>query len=250
MGRVTVWVPDELLDRARALNQSENTSQLVREGLQRLIGEETSLPSYARKPEQSFDRIVEVRDRLLAEAREDYEFGYTIAIEAASAMPLHVINALVDSNFDLPAWLAPFESALRHELIQGARLTAGTDSLTEILEEIREDARASDDTASPSQDIHRRDPWWWLWKSAEALGELADPIGYDRYGFTPTKPRLRGYADAMRELWAALEEPDSKPSDAPHNVGVMETERQRKSGDEAATGGGGDEDRTDDEDDS
>ena len=46
--KATVYIPDELLERARALNPDANTSQLVQRGLERLSPAEDV--AYARRP--------------------------------------------------------------------------------------------------------------------------------------------------------------------------------------------------------
>jgi hypothetical protein len=76
-----------------------------------------------------------------------------------------------------------------------------------------------------------------------------DPIGYDEYSFSPTKARQRGYADAMRELWSALEHPGSSSSDTMHQLSELEADFRRKqaAGEWAE---GGDEDRAGDKEDS
>jgi hypothetical protein len=240
MARISVYIRDDLLEQARSLSGGEKTSQLVQRGLERLVEDATRTPSYARPPLRVGDRIIEIRDRLLAEATKDYEQGYAAAVEAAGAMPLNVINALVDANFDLKVWLDPFKAGLRHELVQTA--LPGTDQ-DDVIRRLRKDATAAmakskspTSPSSPSSPWHLRGKSWWLWKTAEALGDLADPIGYDQYSFTPTKARQRGYADAMRELWSALENPGSSSSDVLHQIGEMEEEYHRKK----AAGEGGD----------
>jgi len=224
LARLSVYVPDELLEQAKTLEDSENTSQLIQRGLQRLVEEQTRTPSYARRPRRSNEQIVEIRNRLLTEAREDYELGYALALEASSAMSLHVINALVAANFDLAKWLEPFKNGLRYELMEDKGLVEVTQ------ENVNEVERALlDSIGAPPQsaDQFKNNPWWWLWKTAEALGDIADPIGFDHYSFTPTTARQRGYVDALRELWSALENPVDE-DEWLHQIGVDEDEYRRK----------------------
>jgi hypothetical protein len=171
----------------------------VQRGLQSLIEEEGRTPSYAHSPADSRDQIAGLRDRLLAEARQDYELAYKVALEAASAMSLHIINALVDADFELRRWLQPFKSGYTFEVMQNMK-PVNPDELKHLLDERP--------TPRSDKDSWRSDPWGWLFKAAEALGSVADPIGFDRYSFTPTRARERGFADAMRDLWDALEEPE------------------------------------------
>jgi hypothetical protein len=199
MGRVTVWIPDELLDQARARSHSENTSQLVREGLQRLVGDGGLLPSYARKPAGSSDEIIGLRGRLLAEARDEYERGYGAALAAADVMPLGVLDRLVGMDFELRSWLRDYADLCRDDLGDQAPDPFAEMQADDLVEQIL-------DEVSPAADALRewRDKWLWLWKTAEALGDAADPVGLDRFQFSPTQPRERGYVDAMSDLWSAV----------------------------------------------
>lgn len=226
MARLSVYIPDEMLEHAKTLENSDNTSQLVQRGLQRLIDDQTRLPSYARAPERSWEQIIDLRERLLAEAREDYERGYALALEAASGMSLHVINALVDADFDLEKWLAPFKNGMRYDLMQKAEPIP--------VDQVEEALLASAAAPPPSDEQFKKSGRWWMWKTAEALGKFADPLGMDEFSFTPTKARQRGYIDALRELWSAIEKPGQSWSDSLHDLEKLQEEHQRR-----ATEGGG-----------
>jgi hypothetical protein len=226
MARISVYIPDDLLEQARgrrsrsvsgsrsgpksrsvsgsgSASDIENTSQLIQRGLQRLIADEVRAPDYAHTPDDVAADVARLRDRLVVEAREDYERGYTIALEAASAMPLWVINALVDAGFDLKRWLDPFRDGCELDMREQSKELEDPKEITRvILDQVG--------APSPSDDRFRESPWWWLWKTAEALGDRADPIGFDEFSFTPTRPRQRGFIDAMRELWEAVEEPSTE----------------------------------------
>lgn len=49
-------------------------------------------------------------------------------------------------------------------------------------------------------------PWSWLHRLAEDLGSMADPFGFDKYAFELTGAFLRGYDDALHDVWSAVEE--------------------------------------------
>lgn len=252
MPKVSVYVPDELLEQAKKLNDSDNTSRLIQRGLERLVEEHTRVPSYAKTPTRSYEQIVEVRDRLLAQAREDYEFGYTVALDAASAMPLHVINDLATANFDLAVWLKPYVAGRRYELVQKARPVSNEVDQDAVVQELKAagDRRAAQQPPNGERArqfmkymAKAKQPWWWLDRTADALGMMADPIGYDEFAFTPTLPRQRGYIDAMRELWSAIENPGHSWSDSLHELNHLSDELGRIRSE------GGEADRVDDEED-
>jgi hypothetical protein len=211
VARVTVWIPDELLDRAKALNHGENTSQVVRDALQRLVGAETQQPSYASKPVRSDELLGALKERFVVEARDDYESGYRVALEAADSMPLSFLDALARDDFELGRWLSDVTEACRNALTDDV-----DDELADTpMDQIVENAIDSPDALAAFDGLRQwYDDWRFLWKSAEALGGLADFIGLDRFFFTPTQPRRRGYSDAMRDLWAAVESTYDNPPDA------------------------------------
>ena len=204
MAKFSVHVPDDLWDQVRAGARDRNTSQLVQQGLRKLVADEQGDPSYAGRPEGADERIHELERRLAAEARVDYERGYTIALDAASAMPLRVINDLVDAGFDLERWLGPWKRRWMYDLTEHSE-PVPVEEVNRFLEEVSRGERSQE--PPPHDESWRNDEnwYWWLWKSAEALGTIADPIDRDEYSFTPTVARQRGFIDAMRDLWDALE---------------------------------------------
>src|SRR5690242_14477320 len=149
---MSAYIPDELLEQAKRREDGENTSRLVQRGLERLVAEHLGHPRYAQTPASSFEPIIAVRARHLAEAGEDYHRGYAIALEAASAMSLQVINALVDANFNLEAWLAPCKVGLRNEVVHDAEPIEDLDEMKRL---VRQQARS---TVRPSSPRNRSDP--------------------------------------------------------------------------------------------
>lgn len=184
MAKISVYVPDELLERAKAYNETPNMSQLVQNGLSLLVGSQDRPPSYQDVPIESATRHLELHEHFLAQAREEYRSGYSVAQDAAALMPLHVLDALVRSGFDVEKWVTPYRRGAEHEITQ----------------------QVFDKDRDPSKEPVKLDAGWsWLWKSAEALGSLASPIDYDEFSFHPTVARKRGFADALKEIWNELE---------------------------------------------
>jgi hypothetical protein len=212
MARLSVYIPDELLEEARAVGSqagsdtAENTSQLIQQGLRGLIEQSEHEPGYAQRPENGAELIAKVRDRLLAEAREKYEHGYITALEAASLMSLHPVNELANAHFDLERWIKMYRESYEWHLAN--RIDSG-------------------------------DTFRWVHIAAKALGDWADQIHED-HSFTPTTAAQRGFSDAMRELWASLEDaslesptqdtsPESSPDvDASHEPGREAKSRTNK----------------------
>ena len=203
-------------------------------------------------PAHSHEKIVEIRDRLLAEAQVDYEFGYSVALDAAGALPLHAINDLANHNFDLGAWLKPYVDGRRYELVHGALPVSSAADLDAVIKKLKDagDRRAAKQTPENArarqwmrQIAKNKEPWWWLDRTAEALGTMADPIGFDQFSFTPTQPRQRGYVDAMREVWSAVEDPSHSWADSLGEFKQLSNDVRRTQND------GGEADRMDDNED-
>jgi hypothetical protein len=172
MAKVTVYIPDDLLERARELPQGEKTSQLVQRGLQRLLEDETrpETPQYARPPEGWIGDVLELRSRLIAEAELDYQKGFAEALRVARTTPLWSLNVLAEGRFDVKDWVK----------MNGVS------------------APASDEQAQKlAQD--------------DVLPEELDDI-VDGWIYTATDARLKGAADAFREVWLAVEQPAKSPA--------------------------------------
>src|SRR3954452_9717461 len=83
MARMTVYIPDDLLERAKATqgDPEVKVSQLVQRGLEALLGH--GLPVYAERPDDVSDEMNEARDALIAGARQEYKQGYRAAAARA-----------------------------------------------------------------------------------------------------------------------------------------------------------------------
>jgi hypothetical protein len=216
---MSVYVPDELWDRVRALHAGEPTSKLVQRGLERLLeGESAGTPSYASPPTWAAYQMVSLRKKLGAEARKEYETGYTAAIEIAGVLPFAVVDRLADLNFDVVRWLKEYREAAADELYSSGQFIRPTEHLSRPdFEQLLRDRDSGKYSRLPDV-AAAQSSWSWVWKLASSLGKLADPVGFDEANFTPTKPRLRGFSDAMRALWSAVETPGQTASRRPREI--------------------------------
>ena len=173
VAKVSVSIPDELLDRARALHGPSSTSQLVQQGLMQLTAHLTrsSIPDYAQRPDDAQDLLAPARDKLLAAARKQFEQGYRAGIEDIGELDWKLLEELADARFDLLTRLSAWQRSL---------------------------------TPDPSGDMTFRPPGWFD-VLAKRFGSLVDPIGFDKFGFAPSRTFVRGYAAALRDAWATVE---------------------------------------------
>jgi len=105
MGKLTVYVRDELLDRARALNPDANTSQLVQRGLERLSPAEDA--PYARRPKDAAELLAAAAGQLREGAAREYENGYRAAlvtVTEAGEVVWPSLRSLADMGFDVKRW--------------------------------------------------------------------------------------------------------------------------------------------------
>jgi hypothetical protein len=179
VAKVTVYIPDELLDRVRGLDPGANTSQLVQRGLERLSPANEA--AYARRPDDAEALLAAAAGRLREGAAREYERGYRAALSTVSQAGERLWRGLDDlarHRFDLLQWAKAWKEGLG---MQAAGLVPG--------------AKAE------------FDPPDWFGPLANDLGDLLDPIGWDNWSFTPTGMFVRGYQAALRDAWEAAERP-------------------------------------------
>jgi hypothetical protein len=180
MAKLTVYIPDDLLDRARAVHPAANTSQLVQRGLQRLSPAEDA--AYARRPGDAKELLAEAASRLREGAAQEYERGYRAALSTVSEAGERLwrgLDSLARQGFDLLQWAQSWREGLE---MQAAGLVPGTKA--------------------------EFNPPDWFRPLADDLGDLLDPIGFDDWSFRPTGPFVLGYQAALRDAWQAAERPE------------------------------------------
>jgi post-segregation antitoxin (ccd killing protein) len=169
MAKLSVSIPDELLDRARALDASANTSQLVQRGLEQLTMRLSTSrdPDYAERPADADAQLSAAREALLASARTEFQRGYREALEDVGNIDWRTMENLADHEFNL------------FTVLEGWR--SGWD--------------VSNGFSPPE----------WFQIFMKRFGAMIDPIGFDQFSFTPSRPYVRGYAAALRDAWATVE---------------------------------------------
>jgi len=175
MAKLTVYIPDDLLDRAKALDPEANTSQLVQRGLERLSPPEDA--AYARRPADAAELIAAAAGSIREGAAEEYEKGYRAAlvmVTQAGKVIWRGLDDLARHDFDLVRWARGWTSGLGQA---AAGLLPGVEG--------------------------GFDPPDWYMHFMTDLGSLLDPIGFDQYSFTRSGPFVRGYQAALRDAWHA-----------------------------------------------
>lgn len=178
MAKLTVYIPDGLLDRARGLHEDANTSQLVQRGLERLVGVDSA---YARRPSDADVLLSQAHDRLAPAATAEYERGYRAALTTVDARFWPLLDELARRGFDLVKWARAWTQGM-------GNVAAGM---------------------VPGVEAGFAPPQWFV-PLAHDLGNVVDPIGFDEFSFTPTQAFLHGYEEALRAAWEAVEHPSPK----------------------------------------
>ncbi len=183
MGRLSIYLPDELEARAKALQPGTPTSQVVRAALERYIGNGDE-PAYAQAPDDVGDLLTAGVEHFTALATADYQKGYRVALQRLPGLDWFALAGFAKDGFDLHKWIGDHVDNVRFVLAQGRSLEA----------------------AMPD----------WLAKIAADVGSIADPIGFDHLSFYRTPPWERGYADGLRAGYeAALAAGVMTPASAP-----------------------------------
>jgi len=174
VAKLTVYIPDDLLDRVRARDPEANTSQLVQRGLERLSPAEDA--GYARRPDDAAELLAVAAVRLREGAAREYQCGYRAALSTVSKageLLWRGLDDLARKGFDLFGWAQSWRRALGQ---------AG---------------------------MGEAPPEWWA-PLVQDLGDLVNPFDVGPM-FVPTTTFVRGYEAALRDAWEAAERPQASP---------------------------------------
>lgn len=100
MAKFTVYVPDELWDRAKANGPDQNASQLVQDALRAYASGIAPKPAFARRPPDDAEAVVShLVPRLADEAESAYQTGYREGLDYASESPWSELEHLAECNW-------------------------------------------------------------------------------------------------------------------------------------------------------
>lgn len=176
MPKLSVYVTDELWDKARAASGEHNTSQLIQRALELMVERERTGETYKEsRPAGSEATLALLRGIYSDQARIHLERGYQAGLNflTANRVPWGAFLELADDGFDLKKWL------------QGWKNTYLADIGTKDWKE----PDLPDWFVNLSQDYY--------------LGEFAKPVGGD--GFYPDRTYIQGFERAMRDVWRSVE---------------------------------------------
>lgn len=179
--KATVYVPDDLWDRAKRITPPDtNPSQLVQGALDALLKLREPEPFNAfdrPREEEVFDEHLYQAERLRRQAQETYEAGYAAGVKAADMLSWTSLEDCADVGFDINQWLMPIRHAISERLVKTGSSEA---------------ARAAVESDFPMLPAMR-----------EAMGTLIDPTA----GKAPKGVWLRGFSDALQDLYEVVLQP-------------------------------------------
>lgn len=180
MPRLSIYLPDELVDRAKLIDAEANMSQLVQTALRRMLGE-PARPAYASAPCDAKEAFAAARKAWRAGADEEYQRGYRDALRRIPDLPWRAVDEAAQVDFQFRRWLDGWRNTIA-------------------------------DPNAPHFGSHAPE---WFWKLAEDLGNLVDPIGHDKTSFRPSTAYERGYRDALKAVYHSVERAsaDGDPAD-------------------------------------
>jgi hypothetical protein len=187
--KLSVSVPDSLWDQARDRRLDLNPSHLVQTALESWLDEGRAAAFSTERPKDLDEHFAAARARLASQARKQFEDGYRAALESTEKVSLETVSLLAEYRFDVRRW-------------------------AENIARIGEEA---------AMGLIPRDHAWGgeeLEALVSALGGLMSRLpGLDELG-DPQPAFIRGFTQAMRDLWAETFEGEPTPS------GQSETEEQ------------------------
>jgi hypothetical protein len=173
MPKLSVYVTDELWQRAKAVSRpgraKQNNSQVVQWALEQLVNEqETRRASFASAAAPDSARLAQVIERLLTEAKAEYESGYSAGLELAEGLGFDDLRIVMNAGgldaAEAREWLAQF---------------------------------------TPDADAHPGGAWWRKYGEKFGYPEWEDePAAPDFYW--PSEAFCVGATKALQAVWEAL----------------------------------------------
>jgi hypothetical protein len=157
-------------------------------------------PRYSERPPEVRERLEKVKARLTENAREEYQLGYVAAVGIAEQLQHHQLERLARQNFDVLRWLREYTDHVR-ELALEAEPPGPPDD-----ERMTQRMLVLVGAASPEAGVETKFPW--LARAAEVIGDAANAPKIEEWSFIAPGARIRGFTDALRDIWNDVESPD------------------------------------------
>ncbi len=175
MPKLSVYVQDDLWDRAKSVNAQATTSQLVQEALTLFVEARSHGPAYmSDNPSGTQGTMDSLKSLYEQQARRRFEEGYRKGLEflQVGGVPWDAVEELAEVGFDVRRWIAPWYG--------GWEGTANAGRLRRPVP-----------------------PWLATLSGKNYLGQHANPKGGE--GFNPDRTYVLGFKRALKDVWRAVE---------------------------------------------
>ncbi len=211
--KLSVSVPDDLWEEARSIAADPNSSSaVIQEGLRLWVAQTRSGPGYATSaPKDVLGDLHEARERLAREARAEFENGYGQGVQCARRLPWWAIENLADHyRFRVREWAGAWANAAVELDMARPSPSLSKKEEAEIIDAwLRSSRRRPFDWTGVDADAQAIDavprPYVVVRALVPALGVLVPPYG-DELEFCPGTTYLRGFTQAMRDIWSSVAE--------------------------------------------
>jgi hypothetical protein len=211
--KLSVSVPDDLWDEVRSIAADSNSSSaVVQEGLRRWVTQARGGPGYATSaPEDVLGDRQEAHERLAREARAEFEHGYAQGVQCARRLPWWAIENLADHHgFRVREWARAWATAaVELDMAKPSPSLRKADKAETIDAWLRSPRRRPFDWTGVDADVQATDavprPHVVVRALIPALGVFVPPYG-DELEFCPSMTYLRGFTQAMRDIWSSVAE--------------------------------------------
>lgn len=179
--KLSVSVPEELWTRAREQGGGLNASRLVQAALETYAARALTAGYSLARPEAADELFAAAKQRLATEAQEEFDRGYVAGAATAGKLDWVDIERYRDCGFDMTRWIKVYR-----------------DSAWDW-----QDGRHPEN-ASPLSAVN---------PLCEVMGPLIMPWEYEQDP-VPSDTFLRGFGQALRDLWKEVYEGEDSSSSA------------------------------------
>jgi hypothetical protein len=190
MAKLSVYVPDDLLEQVKAIDPSMRPSAILQDALRATVDNRRSRPYARLSPELERDR--EAAQRIVLErVAEAYDVGYRAGLAFAQFLPWNAFEDFAASGWNLRNWSSDFDDSEYDNVMATDAERAAGDVVLDFAGLLREATSTG---------------------SWAAIGDRGMPSGVTGEAFV----------DAIRDLWTG---PRDLPSSTPEGAtGVVPTD--------------------------
>lgn len=108
MPRMSIYLPDDLAELLRDAEGS-NPSSVIQEALRRHLRAGSGEPAWAKRPTDAAGLVADATARLVEQAADDYQGGFSDALERLDDLDLEDLTLFARGGFDLERWLTGWD---------------------------------------------------------------------------------------------------------------------------------------------